>query len=256
MTRTITRLFDTHAQALDAVEDLERAGVDRDHISLVSSNADNWHAGDWRAGRGLGADGPLGDANRDGDNDVAEGAGKGATTGGVIGGGAGLLAGLGMLAIPGLGPVVAAGWLASTAVGAMVGAAAGGAAGGLLGALKEAGHSDDEANVYSEGVRRGGALVSVKAEDNRVAEIEQLLARRRGVDALTRGEAYRQAGWSRFDQDAQPYTAEQIERERSLYGGEARSFAAGEPDDKLDEAERERRQSAASAGSGLTGTPF
>ncbi len=56
-----------------------------------------------------------------------------------------------MLAIPGLGPVVAAGWLASTAVGAAVG----GATGGLLGALKEAGHSDEEANVYAEGVRRG-----------------------------------------------------------------------------------------------------
>ena len=48
MTRTITRLFDSHTEALDAVEDLEQAGVDRDRISLVSNNADNWHGGDWR----------------------------------------------------------------------------------------------------------------------------------------------------------------------------------------------------------------
>jgi len=253
MTKTITRLFDTHTQALDAVDDLERAGVDRDRISLVSNNADDWHAGDWRTGRGLGGDGPLGDANGDGDNDVAEGAGKGATTGGLIGGGAGLLAGLGMLAIPGLGPVVAAGWLASTAVGALVGAAAGGATGGLLGALKEAGHSDEEANVYSEGVRRGGTLVSVKADEDRADEIERVLNGRRGVDASTRGQAYRESGWSRFDQDAEPYSAEQIERERSQYRGEDRSFSNADDATTLEDAERLRRENPNRPGTGLGG---
>ena len=113
---TITRLFDSHSQALDAVSDLEAAGVDHDRISIVSNNTDNWHAGHSHPDRTAG--GPLGDRNGDGENDVADGAGKGATTGGVIGAAGGLLAGLGMLAIPGLGPVVAAGWLASTAVGA------------------------------------------------------------------------------------------------------------------------------------------
>lgn len=243
MTRTITRLYDNHTEALDAVQDLERAGVDRDDISLVSSNADNWHAGDWRRGRGLDEAGPLGDANGDGDNDVAEGAGKGATTGGLIGGGAGLLAGLGMLAIPGLGPVVAAGWLASTAAGALIGAVAGGAAGGLLGALKEAGHSDEEANVYAEGVRRGGALVSVKTDEARATEIERLLNARRGVDAVTRGQAYRESGWSRFDQEASPYTAEEIARERALYRNEQRSFGGLDDVEAIDgDAERARRQ--------------
>lgn len=221
MSKTITRLFDDRAQALSAVEDLERAGVHHDHISLVSNNSDNWHDG--KAG-------PLGDANGDGENDVADGAGKGATTGGLIGGGAGLLAGLGMLAIPGLGPVVAAGWLASTAVGALVGAAAGGAAGGLLGALKEAGHTDEEANVYSEGVRRGGTLVSVKADEDRAVEIQQILDGRRGVDASRRGEAYRQSGWTQFDQNAGPYSDEQITRERGLYRSEERSFAGSDRD--------------------------
>src|SRR5689334_5753138 len=113
MTRTITRLFDSHTEALRAVDDLERAGVQHDRISLVSNNTDNWHDGHRHpAGKG----GALGDRNRDGENDVGDGAAKGATTGGLLGGAAGLLAGLGMLAIPGLGPVVAAGWLASTAL--------------------------------------------------------------------------------------------------------------------------------------------
>ncbi|OYW29618.1 MAG: hypothetical protein B7Z44_04110 [Caulobacter sp. 12-67-6] len=224
MSKTITRLFDDRAQALSAVEDLERAGVHHDHISLVSNNSDNWHDG--KAG-------PLGDANGDGENDVADGAGKGATTGGLIGGGAGMLAGLGMLAIPGLGPVVAAGWLASTAVGALVGAAAGGAAGGLLGALKEAGHTDEEANVYSEGVRRGGTLVSVKTDEDRAVEIQQILDGRRGVDAIRRGEAYRQSGWTQFDHNASPFSSEQVIRERDLYRSEERSFADSDRDDGL-----------------------
>lgn len=217
MSKTITRLFDSHTQALGAVSDLEAAGIDHDKISLVSNNSDNWHDGHKHAGGAPGTGGPLGDRNGDGENDVADGAGKGAAAGGVIGGGAGLLAGLGMLAIPGLGPVVAAGWLAATAVGAAVGAVAGGATGGLLGALKEAGHSDEEANVYAEGVRRGGTLVSVKAHDDEIGVVESILNGQRGVDAATRGEVYRGAGWTGFDPAATPYSAEEIGRECTLY---------------------------------------
>lgn len=236
MSKTITRLFDSHTQALSAVEDLERSGVDHDKISIVSNNADNWHAGHRHAGRAPGEAGVLGDRNGDGENDVAEGAGKGATTGGLIGGGAGLLAGLGMLAIPGLGPVVAAGWLVSTAVGAAIGAAAGGATGGILGALKEAGHSDEEANVYAEGVRRGGTLVSVKAHDGEVVAVEAILNSARGVDAVSRGTAYRETGWSGFDEAAPPYTSADIDRERALYRVEERSFSGRDEIDRSDPA--------------------
>ena len=241
MSKTITRLFDSHTQALDAVSDLEARGIDHDKISLVSNNTDKWHDGHAHAGGAPGADGALGDRNGDGENDVADGAGKGAATGGVIGGGVGLLAGLGMLAIPGLGPVVAAGWLAATAVGAVVGAMAGGATGGLLGALKEAGHSDEEANVYAEGVRRGGALVSVKAHDDEIATVETILNERRGVDATSRGGAYRDTGWTGFDSAATPYSADQIGRERTLYG-EDRAFNSNDEvavtDDELSRSDR------------------
>lgn len=212
---TVTRLYDTHTQALDAVSDLEAAGIKAEDISIVSNNTDNWHAGHEHPDK-TGA-GPLGDGNGDGENDVADGAGKGATSGGLLGAGAGLLAGLGMLAIPGLGPVVAAGWLASTAVGAAVGAAAGGATGGLLGALKEAGHSDEDANVYAEGVRRGGTLVSVRTSGNDEDRIEAILHGQQGFDASTRGQAYRDTGWTGFDEKAQPYSSDEISRERTLY---------------------------------------
>jgi hypothetical protein len=190
MKRTVTRLFDSRSQAESAVRRLEAMGIDHDDLSLIS------HAGEAKGESRSFLDR---DADADGESDVAEGAGKGATTGGVLGAGAGLLAGLGMLAIPGLGPVVAAGWLASTAVGAGVGAIAGGATGGLLGALKDAGVDEDDANVYAEGVRRGGTLVAVRVDDSQAAEVEQLLGAESGVDAATRGADYRGEGWTRFD---------------------------------------------------------
>jgi len=250
MTRTITRLFDTHTEALRALDDLERNGVDHNRISLVSNNTDNWHEGHRHAGSSRG---PLGDANGDGENDVADGSRKGATTGALLGGAGGLLAGLGMLAIPGLGPVVAAGWLASTAVGAVAGAAAGGAAGGLLGALKEAGHSDAEAHVYSEGVRRGGTLVSVRVDDDDAARVQQILDDQRGVDAAVRGDDYRAQGWSQFDASSQPYSSEQIAAERRRYA-EGRSFEADRSEPYEAESDHPDRRSSGGFGSPIPGT--
>jgi hypothetical protein len=195
MSKTITRLFDNYSDAEAAVADLERLGVPHSDISLIANE---------RA-RG---------------SKAAEDAGAGATGGAVVGGVGGLLAGLGILAIPGLGPVVAAGWLAATAVGAGVGAVVGGAAGGLIGALQKEGVSEDDAHVYSEGVRRGGTLVSAKVSDDLVPEADAVLERHRAVDAAARGQAYRRAGWSRFDENAPAYTDDEIACERELYRSE------------------------------------
>lgn len=226
MAQAITRLFDRHEDAAQAVRQLEEAGVPHQDISLIANNVEGRH---------------LSEGRRDGmdDNDAGEGAAKGATTGGLLGGGAGLLAGLGMLAIPGLGPVVAAGWLVSTAVGAVVGAAAGGAAGGLLGALTDAGHTNEDAQVYTEGVRRGGTLVSVRASsDADRATAERVLNGGRGVEAAARGASYREAGWQGFDPASQPYSGDQLETERNRYAQD-RGGSVGSS--RMDEAmDRER----------------
>jgi hypothetical protein len=212
MVQAITRLFDDYQDATDAVRKLEQAGVSHGSISLIANNG----GGDTPTrGHGHG---------HDDDNDTAEGATKGATTGGLLGGGAGLLAGLGMLAIPGLGPVVAAGWLASTAVGALVGAAAGGATGGLLGALKDAGHSDEEAHVYAEGVRRGGTLVSVRPDSEAEAMTARQVLDNAGVDTMQRGADYRERGWQGYDPSAPAYGNDEITQERNRFRGESRSF--------------------------------
>lgn len=194
MSQTITKLYDSYAEASAAVTELERIGIPHKDISVIANNAEGKAV--TRAG---------------------EDAGIGAGAGGVIGGVGGLLAGLGVLAIPGLGPIVAAGWLAATAVGAGVGAVVGGAAGGLVGALQKEGVSEEDAHVFSEGVRRGGTLVSVKAHDDRVAEVRDVLDRYRPVDPAARRAAYGAKGWTRFDEAADPYDARQIEQERALY---------------------------------------
>jgi hypothetical protein len=209
MTATISRLYDDYATASQAVTQLERAGIPHSDISMVASNADNWYSGDRKAGRD--ATGRV-DRDRDGVDDRAEGAAAGAGMGAAVGGAVGLLAGLGLLAIPGIGPVVAAGWLVSTAAGA----AAGGATGGLLGALTQAGVSEEDAHVYAEGVRRGGTLVTARVPDADRARVESILDRS-AVNIRDRGAAYRKTGWQRFDPDASPYTADQVRKERDLY---------------------------------------
>lgn len=199
MSTTITRLFDTYADAEAAVGALEQIGVPHDDISLASSDADR--AGAFSATRG-------GPHDRDGDGHPDEGLDdhgdvtRGASTGAAIGGVGGLLAGLGLMAIPGLGPIVAAGWLVATVTGAGLGAAGGAATGGVVGALKNSGHTDDEAHVFSEGLRRGGTLVSVKTDEASAADIRGILDSHNGVDAGRRGNAYRETGWTGYDDNA------------------------------------------------------
>src|SRR5438270_3427458 len=204
----VSRLYDNYSDATRAVSELERAGVPHSDISIVANNADGWYDRDRPTSRTTGKV----DRDLDGVDDRAEGAAAGAGIGATLGGVAGLLAGLGLLAIPGIGPVVAAGWLASTALVA----AAGGAVGGLVGALTQAGVSEEDAHVYAEGVRRGGTLVTARVPDNDRQRSEAILDRS-AVDIRDRAKLYEEGGWSRFDPDAPPYTAEQVRRERALY---------------------------------------
>lgn len=156
--RRITAFFDTYDEAAKAIRRLEAAGMRRYEISLVANNFD-------------GAYSRHASHTLEHHTHADEGAGAGATVGTLAGGGAGLLAGLGMLSLPGFGPVVAAGWLVST----LVGAGAGAAVGGLFGALIGAGFTEEEAETYAEGVRRGGALVTVNVDEADVVRVVDIL---------------------------------------------------------------------------------
>lgn len=201
MTQTVTGLFDSYDDAAAAVRKLEASGIPHSDISLVANNVEQ------RYGRE-----PAHTAA-----DTATDAGAGAGIGAALGGVGGLLAGLGMIAIPGVGPVVAAGWLVAAAAGAVAGAAAGGAAGGIVGALTNSGVPETDAHVYAEAVRRGSMLVSARVADSRAADANAILQGFRPVDVAARGAAFRNSGWSRFDEKADAYTAEQVRNERARY---------------------------------------
>jgi uncharacterized membrane protein len=174
MTQTVTRSYESYADAETAVTRLDAAGVSSDDINVIGYQTPKI------------------------EDDAAVGGG----VGGTVGGAAGLLAGLASLPIPGVGPVLTAGWIFGTLA---VGATAGAAAGSLLGAMVGAGVSDEEANYLAETVRRGGAVVSVRTTDSHVPAIEKIMDGAGPIDADARRAEYQSEGWTRFDEQAGPY---------------------------------------------------
>jgi hypothetical protein len=140
----VSAVFDTHSEAERAVADLRATGVSDDAISIIAQ-----HDGKNTTTDGSGAD-------NEGDND-------GLVKGLVGGAGLGALAGIAALAIPGVGPFVAAGAIAQNAIGgaAVTGAALGATAGGLAGALTDHGLNEEDARYYEGRVNSGGVFVSV-----------------------------------------------------------------------------------------------
>jgi hypothetical protein len=163
---TIVRLYDHPGDAANAVEALRKAEVPEHDISILTRD------------------------------DPARGAARGAEIGAVVGGVAGLAAALG-LAIPGIGPILATGWLAATAAGA----AAGGLAGGALGLLSQAGLSREDAHEIAECLRRGATLVAVRVPEADKGRYEAIL-NVGAVDVRVRIAQYRQEGWKMFNENS------------------------------------------------------
>jgi hypothetical protein len=195
-------LFDDYADAQNVVQELIDNGFQRDNISVFANES----------ARGVYETREVGTGSK-----VGEGAGAGAVGGTVVGGALGLLVGAGLLAIPGIGPVLAAGPLAaaigSTAAGGLVGAGIGAAAGGLLGALVGAGIPEADAEYYTEGVRRGGTLVTVQTEDRMADNAYRIMQRHGAVDINERGAEWRRDGWTGSNPAADPYAPTRTDRD-------------------------------------------
>jgi hypothetical protein len=206
--KTIVGLYDDLNDARNAVQELAQAGVRRDDINLVA------HASAEEYSRYFDTEGRYRSDGVDVDSSSASGAAAGAGVGAIIGALGGLVLGLSLIPIPGIGPIVAAGPLASALTGAGVGAVVG----GLIGALTGIGVPEEHAGYYAEGVRRGGSLVIVKTDATMLDNISTILNRHNPVDVEQRVSTWRSSGWSGFDQSAQPYTADMIAQERTSYG--------------------------------------
>ncbi len=142
---TVVGLFADQSAAERGIESLKAAGFSEQEIGVAVRDK-----------------GQQKDLTESTGTSAAEGAGKGAVGGGVLGGIVGLLAGVGALVIPGIGPIIAGGALASTLAGAGIGAAAG----GLIGALVGMGVPEEDAKHFERGFKEGGVLVTVAAGTN------------------------------------------------------------------------------------------
>lgn len=183
--KTVVGLFERAEEADQAIQALQKAGFNRNRFSIIGRNevvqrvdrAEDNQEGTIQAEDKLG---------------VAGGA--------AIGGVTGLLLGLGALVIPGIGPVVAAGTIATALGTAAAAAGMGAVAGGLIGALTSQGISEEEAHFYAEGVKRGGILVVVEADEAHVPLAAQTLREAGAVEIAARRKQWESAGWSSFDQ--------------------------------------------------------
>lgn len=162
-------IYKTLSQAEDAVNRLVAAGFTNDDISVLLP--DNQSTRNFAHKK---------------DTKAPEGTTTGVTTGGAIGGAIGLLAGIGALAIPGVGPLIAAGPI----MGALAGVGVGGAVGGLIGALIGMGIPEYEAKRYEGRVKEGGILLSAHCDtSDEIDRAKEILKRTSAEDIASSGEA-------------------------------------------------------------------
>jgi hypothetical protein len=159
MAKTVVGVFNTYTEAEAAVRELTGRGLRRADVSIVATEQT----------RGQGSAVAVQETEN-----LASGAGTGAA----VGGAAGLMLGLAALAIPGIGPIVAAGPIAA----ALTGAGLGAAAGGIIGGLAKMGIPQEQAERYQNAIRRGATLVAVHAQDADVYGVESILNRQGAVD--------------------------------------------------------------------------
>jgi len=169
--QAVVGVFRDRSEASNAIEALKDAGYPVDDISILMPDEAHAKAGDDTSNTDFGAAGP-------------------AVVGGVLGGAAGWLVGVGSFLIPGVGPFIGAGALITSLVGAAIGASVGALASGLV----QMGVPEEEARWYEQEAHSGRTLVTVRAGD-RYAEARDLLRRHGAYDTEQRepstiGESY------------------------------------------------------------------
>jgi len=157
MSKSIVGIAKSRVEVEAVLDDLQSSGIPSTDISVLIPDS-----------------GGVPDTGTVKATKAPEGATAGAVTGGVAGGTLGLLAGIGALAIPGVGPFIAAGPIMA----ALSGAALGASAGGVVGALVGLGIPELEAKVYEDRIKKGGYLVAVHVSDpHRQSDIRDIMKR-------------------------------------------------------------------------------
>jgi len=168
MGKTVLGVFDNRQKAEKAIKQLREKGFEKE-ISVIAKD-DGKNARDTEFGQDFnGNDGQVSRQVLDGDN-ISDGS----ATGGVLGGLAGLALGAGAIAIPGVGPIVAAGPIAGMLTGV--------AGGGISGALIDLGIPMERGQFFEDRIKQGSVLVSVQSDSRKADEAERLLKKLGGSD--------------------------------------------------------------------------
>src|SRR5688572_23952069 len=162
--KAIIGLVSTQAQAESIIDELGRAGIPSSDVSVLLPDKKGTR-----------------DFAHEKNTKAPEGAVTGASAGGVLGGALGLMAGVGALAIPGLGPFIAAGPIMAT----LSGAAAGATLGGIAGALVGMGIPEYVAKLYERKVKDGGILLSVHSRDGEEAKAVTAILEKGGASDVS-----------------------------------------------------------------------
>lgn len=170
MSKTVVGVFKSKGQAEKAVEELRDFGVDHQEISIVTRDERRESAEGGRERlEARGEDYEVADMDVEG-RDV----GEGVAWGGGLGGLAGILAGAGALAVPGIGPILAAGPLAAVLTGAVTG--------GIAGGLVDYGVPEERGRDLERKIKEGGILAVVRASDDTADRVVEILRRNGAAD--------------------------------------------------------------------------
>lgn len=169
MGKHIIGVFNSEEEAIQVINQLKAEGYRADDISVIGRNNDG-----------------LNQIEDETETKAEAGLATGAATGGVLGGVTGLLLGIGALAIPGIGPIIAAGPIVATLTGAAVGAGAGGLVGGLIGL----GIPENEAKDYDNYVNDGKILVLVESDSTRDPKAYETFRKNKSLNANTYSPEY------------------------------------------------------------------
>jgi hypothetical protein len=191
----IVGVFSTLGEAERAVIGLRAQAIPGENIHLIAGNDKNRH------------DEYLKKAKEEATTTRAA-----AASGASFGGGIGIVASLVALAIPGVGPIVALGPMATVLTGLGIGAASG----GLLGAFKNMGMSHEEAPLYEEAVRRGLILLIAQVEESRTAEISKFMELQGARDVRDEVDTWRAEGWSGPKVDPHPFSWDGSRQSREM----------------------------------------
>jgi hypothetical protein len=182
--KTVTGIFPTMLEAHNVMRELEGIGVPEDALSIVAGNESDRHKE------------YLEKAQK-----ASESTAAAAASGASFGGGMGIVATLVALSIPGVGPFIAAGAMATVLAGLGIGAVGG----GLISAFHHMGISHEEAPLYEEAVRRGSIMLIAKVDDTAEPQVTDLMRRGGARDLRQEADTWRESGWKGPQTDPHPY---------------------------------------------------